>query len=314
VLLIAVGGAVVCHEAFGMRQLLPEPLPATTETVFDLASLTKPLATALAAGLLLAEGKISLEAPLAEFLPAPPDKEGISLRQLLSHSSGLPAWRPYFHRLMSAPPADRPALLTGLVLEEPLEALPGEAACYSDLGYMLLGAVVERAAGSRLDQLAAGRIFGPLGLGLHFRPLGEASPAEGIAATENCQLRGRILCGEVHDETCWAAGGVCGHAGLFGTAGGVAALLLHLRRVVRGEAEGPLPASILREIFRRQRIRARFSRRSFSTVFTNSSALSTCIRRMRFGRSYWTSRRYWVRSSGVVFMDQPTKDRAGRLP
>jgi CubicO group peptidase (beta-lactamase class C family) len=224
------------------------------ETLFDLASLTKPLATALSLGVLAGEGAIDLNAPLSDFLPAPPDKAGITLRQLLSHSSGLPAFRPYFHRLMSAPEADRRGLLLGLALEEPLESLPGEAARYSDVGYILLGAVAERASGVRLDRLAEKRIFEPL-LGtssLHFRPRGEANPEFETAATESCPRRGKVLVGEVHDESCWAAGGVCGHAGLFGKAGDVALLLLHLRRIYLGEAEGPLPRAMLSRLFRRQ--------------------------------------------------------------
>jgi CubicO group peptidase (beta-lactamase class C family) len=251
VLLVARGGEVVLHEAAGSRQLLPEPLPAATDTLYDLASLTKPLATALAAAALVAEGSLSFEARLGDLLPAPPGKEEVTLAQLLGHASGLPAWRRYFHRLMAAPEADRRALLVGLALEEPLESLPGEAARYSDVGYVLLGAALERASGQRLDRLAGEKIFRPLGSGLHFRPLGEAAPREGIAPTEACPLRGKLLAGEVHDENCWAAGGVCGHAGLFGTAGDVAALLLHLRSVLRGEAEGVVPRPLLERMCRK---------------------------------------------------------------
>lgn len=252
VVLVALRGEVMLHEAAGMRQTIPEPLPAHLSVVYDLASLTKPLATALVLGRLVAEGRLTFETRVGEFLPAPPQKAEITLAQLASHTSGLPAWRPYFHRLLSAPAEDRRGLLTGLVLEEPLESLPNEAARYSDPGFILLGAALEAATGERLDRLADRLLYRPLGLSLHFRPLGEAAPAAEVAATENCPLRGRVLVGEVHDETCWAAGGVCGHAGLFGTAADVARLLLHLRQVVRGEAEGIVPAQVLRRLFARR--------------------------------------------------------------
>lgn len=253
VLLVAVRGEVALHEAYGMRQLLPEPVPASTDTIYDLASLTKALATGLSLGVLAAEKRLAFDARLADFLPAPPDKAAVTVRELASHCSGLPAWRPYFHRLMGVPAAERRGMLTSLALEEPLGSPPGTVARYSDPGYVLLGAVVERAAGERLDRFAAERIYRPLGLGLHFRPQGEPSPQGAVAATEECSLRGRLLAGEVHDETCWAVGGVCGHAGLFGTAADVAELALHLRAVVRGQADGPVPAKVLQRLLARRR-------------------------------------------------------------
>ncbi|MFH0809443.1 MAG: serine hydrolase [Pseudomonadota bacterium] len=256
VLLVAKAGRVLFHEAFGMRRLLPEPLPAHEGTVFDLASLTKPLATALSCGVFLAgQRRLSFRLPLAEFFPdAPRPLASVTLAQLLSHVSGLPALRNYFHRLVAAPEGERRGVLVELALQEPLVAAPGTVACYSDLGYILLGAVLEKTSGLGLDDLAARLLYEPLGLGLHFRPTGGQAPAVELAATEQCPLRGRVLEGEVHDENCWAAGGVCGHAGLFGTAAEVAALLLHLRAVVRDGAEGPVAPGTLRRMMARRRL------------------------------------------------------------
>jgi len=249
---IAAEGRVVFEGAFGNRQTVPELLPASVSTVYDIASLTKPLATAIGIAMLVQEGSLSFEDALGKFLPAPPGKEGITIRQLLSHSSGLPAYRNYFSRLNSAPIEHRRGLLLGLAMDEPLEAMPGERASYSDLGYVLLGAVLEKVSGERLDKFASERIFKPLGIGLGFRPIGESAPLSDVAATEDCPLRGKVLAGEVHDENCWAAGGVCGHAGLFGTAREVMKLLTRLWRCYRGESDMPLKPELVREMFRRQ--------------------------------------------------------------
>jgi serine-type D-Ala-D-Ala carboxypeptidase len=218
-------------------------------TVFDLASLTKPLATALALMVLTSRGKLTPNSLLGDILPVdwlPPDKQPLTLASLLTHRSGLPAWRPFFREMLAAPPEARPTLLERLAAATPLEGPPDTVTVYSDLGFMLLKVVVERACGERLDRFVREAIYRPLGLKtLNFIPLPPLFQAVSTtenrlyAATEPGIIPGRPHGGEVHDENAWAAGGVAGHAGLFGTGREVFHLAACLWRAYNGETVGP---------------------------------------------------------------------------
>jgi CubicO group peptidase (beta-lactamase class C family) len=227
----------------------------TQETVFDLASLTKPLATALAVARLVDRGRIALDRPAADWLPelAGGDKAGITVRQLLCHRSGLPAHRLYYMTLKNMDPRKRKNAVLGMIARTPLESPPGTATLYSDLGFMLLCRLVERVAGCGLDSFLAERIYGPMGIDdLFFVPLPrKAPPCRPFAATEFCPLRCRLLVGEVHDDNAWYAGGVDGHAGLFGTARAVFHLLRRLVAEYGGFVKAPVfSKEILDFIFR----------------------------------------------------------------
>jgi CubicO group peptidase (beta-lactamase class C family) len=211
---------------------------------FDLASLTKALVTAPLCMIALEGGAFGLDDSLSRFFPGlvSKDKEAITVRSLLSHSSGLPAYRPFYLELAKTAQCQRRDALASMILKTPLDTAPGKTANYSDLGFMLLGLILERRLGERLDHLARKLLFDPLGIGeldfcpLH-SPLSEESffkqndsslatdPRDVYAATQYCPWRKRLLRGEVDDENCWALGGVAGHAGLFGTARGVFRLL-----------------------------------------------------------------------------------------
>ncbi len=190
---------------------------ATADTRFDLASLTKVTATLPAVLRLVGEGEVTLRDPVGRFFSNAgwfqrPSVADATLGQLLSHSSGLPDWRPIFSLASTR--------LTALAnaLQTPLGSAPGTVV-YSDLGFILLGAVVERVTGQRLDAFTRKAVFEPLGMGsTGFGPLSGVP----VAATENCGWRGRLLEGEVHDENAFVMDGVAGHAGLFGTAGDLA--------------------------------------------------------------------------------------------
>jgi CubicO group peptidase (beta-lactamase class C family) len=223
---------------------------AQAGTIFDLASLTKPLGTALVALALMAEGRLSHALSLGEIWgeAVPPDKQGITLGQLLRHAGGLPAWRPYFELLEKNPPALRRPLLKAMLVNEPLAHAPGSRALYSDLGYMLLGLILEEAAGQGLDQALA-KAQSALGVeGPRFRPLEGTTPAD-LASVAPCgPLPGRpLIHGQVEDENAYALGGVAGHAGLFGTAAQVAAVMDALCRAAGGEF--PWPAELARGLF-----------------------------------------------------------------
>jgi serine-type D-Ala-D-Ala carboxypeptidase len=245
VALVGLQGELRWEGAAGRVSGDPGAAAVTLDTVFDLASLTKPLATALALMVLTGQGKLDPATPLRKVLPVtwlPPDKQPLTLGSLLTHRSGLPAWRPFYPEVLAAPPEARPALLARLAAATPLDRAPDTATVYSDLGFMLLAAVVERVGGENLDRFCRESIYRPLGLdGLGFQPGDQPGGKRlSFAATEPGLIPGRPAGGEVHDENAWAAGGVAGHAGLFGTGQEVFHLLACLWRAYAGETVGPL--------------------------------------------------------------------------
>ncbi len=235
----------------GNSQLFPRKIKITTQTFFDLASLSKPLSTVLSLISLIQSGKITVNQKITEILPdiLPEEKKEITIVQLLNHSSGLPAYRPYFHHLEGITARERQAELLRLIIEEPLESRPGTKAVYSDLGYLLLGLLVEKSSGVGLDSYFRHRVAAPLNLsaGLFYNRL-PAHRRGSYAATEKCPWRGRVMRGEVSDENCWVLGGVAGHAGLFGRLGEVMELVAAVLEIWRGRLSHPfLPREILKE-------------------------------------------------------------------
>ena len=241
VVLVASGGHVQFHEAFGWRQVAPRQLPAFTDTVYDVASLTKAIVTSVLAMKEVERGALTLDEPVARRLPEleGEGKVGITLRHLLSHSAGLPAHRPY-HRQVAAAASERWAISLAAA-REPLEYSPGTLSSYSDLGFILLGWLLERSSELRLDALATRDVFAPLGLGsatfvnladpdARARLLAERS----VAATQQCAERGRLGLGEVDDLNAYAMGGIAGHAGLFSDAADVSAVARALTAAWRG--------------------------------------------------------------------------------
>jgi CubicO group peptidase (beta-lactamase class C family) len=242
VLLVSQAGRTLCCGAYGRCSLF-SCSPVAADTLFDLASLTKPLATTLAVLLLCQQGRLDVGQRLGALLPAfeTGAKAGITLSQLLTHSSGLPAYRPYYLQLEPVHPRRRKTALMELLAREPLEYPPGEGSIYSDLDFMILGWVVEAVAGRRLDRFVAEAVYAPLGAAsLFFIDLAARRPAGPYAATEHCHWRGRLLEGEVHDENAFVLGGVAGHAGLFGTAAAVERLLDELLAAYHGPDGGRL--------------------------------------------------------------------------
>ena len=222
---LAVGhrGDLVFEAAEGEAALLPKPRPMTLDTGFDLASLTKPLATTTALMLLVDAGMVALDAPITAYIPACAafGQPSPTPRQLLSHCSGLPAWRPYYQAIDPAwSIAERRRAVYAAVHREPLVAAPGAVARYSDLGFILLGELVEQVGGRPFERFCREEIFAPLRLkGVDFLHTAGPPTAGGpYASTECCPWRGRVLEGEVHDENAWVMGGAAGHAGLFGSA------------------------------------------------------------------------------------------------
>lgn len=200
--------------AYGLSQRKPEPQPATAATLYDMASLTKVVATTTAAMLLWERGALDLKQPVSDFIPEPAFRP-LSIWHLLTHSTGLPAYAALYKEISSADEAIKK------IAAMERTGVPGERHRYSDFGFVLLGRVVSLAARDTLDAFCAREIFAPLGMqDTGYKP---AEPLRArAAATENCPWRGRIMKGEVHDENAFAMGGVSGHAGLFSTAPDVA--------------------------------------------------------------------------------------------
>jgi CubicO group peptidase (beta-lactamase class C family) len=181
---------------------------------FDVASLTKPMATAALAMALVSEGVLDLDLPVRRWLDAAATPG--TVRQLLGHAAGCAPHVKFFEQLRAGTAAPREALVS-MASTEPLSGRPGVDVVYSDLGYLMLGAVLERVAGMPLEDAVAAWVTGPLGLAARYP--GTAALA-GAVATE-IDERG-VVCGLVHDENAAAGGGVCGHAGLFATIDDVA--------------------------------------------------------------------------------------------
>jgi CubicO group peptidase (beta-lactamase class C family) len=207
-------GAQTWQQAFGRKALVPAPEPLDEKTVYDLASLTKVLVTAPVLMRLVEAGALELDRPVRDILPAFDSGATITVRQLLTHSSGLPASLP-----LTSDWQGRDAALALACTRTPTHA-PDTFFRYSDVNFILLGEIAQRLGGQPLDQLASQWIFGPLGMAdTGYRPL-KRHAAERIAPTE---LDGALpLRGEVHDPTARRMGGVAGHAGIFGTVADVA--------------------------------------------------------------------------------------------
>ncbi len=201
----------------------------TTRTVYDLASLTKVVGLTTAMMQLVEEGKVGLDTPAVRYVPAFRDTT-VTVRQLLTHTSGLPAWKPFWERAHSRDE------MFALVDAEPLEAPPGARMVYSDLGAMVMTQIVERASGERLDRYLQIHLFRPLGM-RDTRYLPPASWRRRIAPTEvDTAYRHRLVWGEVHDENAAAMGGISGHAGLFSTAPDLVKFAQLMLRTLRGES------------------------------------------------------------------------------
>jgi serine-type D-Ala-D-Ala carboxypeptidase len=232
-----------CIWAFGKTALNSDTC-ITFSTFFDLASLTKPLVTALSFLAIMEEGGFDLHSKLGRVLlrKVPEQMGGVEIGQLLAHCSGLAAYRPYFKELINIEevPERRESLFEN-ILAEKFEYPPGSKHVYSDLGYIILGMAIEELSGLPLDVYWSEKILKPIGLQdkLLFNPIRNTSSTALFAATEKCPWSGDMLSGVVHDENCRAVGGVAGHAGLFGTVDGVLELCNHLVRQFRGEETHP---------------------------------------------------------------------------
>ena len=231
---------------YGKASHFPEQRLLKKRYFFDLASLTKPFATTMAVLSLIKEKKIDLDETLPSLLERKiqDGKNKIKTRHLLSHSSGLPAHREYFKILKDIPNKEKKSFIENIILQEKLENSPGKAAIYSDLGFMLLGFVIEKKAGCNLAQYVSEKILKPLQLEkkIFYNNLLQGRKnikRNDFVATENCPWRKKILCGEVHDDNCYTLDGVAGHSGLFGNIEAVTTYTGKILEMWKGQTKHP---------------------------------------------------------------------------
>jgi CubicO group peptidase (beta-lactamase class C family) len=314
-------GAVLAVGIAGQRPMIvavghygvDDARPVDTATVFDIASLTKVVGLTTMCMLLVHEGKLDLDALVQRYVPAfrGPGKERVTIRHLLTHSSGLPAWRPLYTE------ATTRATAVALADTTPLTSEPGATSVYSDIGIIVLTQVVEAITGQRLDALLEARLFGPLGM-RDTRFLPPAEWKSRIAPTERSQ-DGTVIHGTVHDENAWRLGGVAGHAGLFSTAPDLVRFVTWLlggwhgresedtagltpgRRP--GVSRPTLPSELVKEWTRRQNLPPGSSRAlGWNTPSGPNSSAGTKLGPLAFGHTGFTGTSIWIDPERALFI------------
>jgi CubicO group peptidase (beta-lactamase class C family) len=293
------------RHATGRLTYEPGAAPASEETVFDLASLTKVIVTATLAMQLVERGALRLADPVSAWVSAwrGRDRAHVRVRDLLEHCSGLTAWMPFYREGRGR--ADMAEAICAL----PLECPPWTGTIYSDLGFMLLGFILEDAGGTHLD-----RQFATVAeeLELQFRVRAEWRAR--TAPTEIDPWRGRLLWGEVHDENAWALGGVAGHAGLFGTAPAVGAFARRVLATCRADTSLARRETLAR--FTTRSTVARSSRAVGWDTMLRTSSCGTRLSARAVGHTGFTGTSLWIdpeRDLYIVLLTNrvhPTRDNA----
>ena len=311
VLAVSAGGHRFYHAAG--RLGTDDATAPDSSTVYDLASLTKVVGLTTAVMLAVDEERLDIDAPVSRYVPAFHGgvKDGVSLRHLLTHSSGLPAWRPLYREAI-----DRSGAMA-LADTTPLDTAPGSRMVYSDLGAIILTQAVEGAFGRRLDSLLAERVFAPLGMeSTRFLPPADWLPR--IAPTEHDPWRGRVLRGEVHDENASRLDGVSGHAGLFASAED---LMQFGEWLLAGTGRGSdaarfpvAPPASVRRFVKRQDLPPATSRALGWDTPSEGSSAGRLVSRESFGHTGFTGTSIWIdptRDLVIVLLSNrvhPTRD------
>jgi CubicO group peptidase (beta-lactamase class C family) len=260
------------------------------DTIFDLASLTKVLSTATLAARHVSRGLLNIDSHVSEHVSlwSTADRAAVTVRDLLEHSSGLPAHRPFFRRIAGRD------LYEIAIAAEPLEYEPRRQSTYSDLGFMMLGFIVEDRGRARLPgQFEQWRSAAGLTEPLLFNPPAALRPR--IAYTERDAWRGRTLHGEVHDENAFALGGAAGHAGLFGTAGAVGEAARGWKRRLAGndDAATGITAATARAFVARSAVPGSSRALGWDTMLPTSSCGSR-LSRQAIGHTGFTGTSLWI--------------------
>jgi len=290
---------------YGFAGQEPEKISVDKNTVFDLASLTKPLVVSLCLLSLLEEGKLHIEDSLHKFFKTSiPGADQIQIFHLLTHSSGLPAHRPYFEKLIDIPKTQKKSILIEWIMAENLVFKPGTDNLYSDLGFILLGLIIEKISGESLDEYWRRNIIFPIGLekSLFFANKGKKGNVV-YAETGKCGWSKIRLYGTVNDDNCRALGGVAGHAGLFGTAEGVLALCENIYLQFRGDIHHPSYSNkLLKKAFSNKHGSWLFG---FDTPAVSGSSAGKFFSNLSVGHLGFTGTSFWIdlqRGRSVVLL------------
>ncbi len=333
VYIVGEAGGAVFADAIGNAVVEPSRIPATLDTIYDLASLTKPLITGLLFARRIESKEIDLNSSVAEFLSEfdRPDKQSITVGQLLTHSSGLPAWRPLY--ILAEGKSER---VLEAIANVDLDYAPGTRVIYSDLGFITLGLLMERLSGRRLAELAREEIFQPLGLErTFFNPA--IAMQTGIAACETGNAYERNTCaetnagefqnwrqdviwGQVHDGNAHFLGGAAGHAGLFSSAQGTLTIANQfLERRAEGDPRDQV--SLLKnetlELFRNNLTAGLEESRSVGWMLaeTSGSSAGPDLPLQSFGHTGFTGTSCWIDpQQGRVFILLTNRTHARALP
>lgn len=288
-------GASVLERGFGSLNWSSKTPVVPSRTIYDLASLTKVVATTTAMMILYDEGKVRLEDPVSKFLPSFSGgaKDDITVHQLLEHRSGLPAGRQLW-RIALSPDDARQA-----VIDTPLECNPGQCLIYSDIGADVLGFIAEAVTGQRLDAFLQQRLFTPLGMAdTYFRP--HWTLRDRIAPTDLTPPRGYPLRGEVHDENAFVLGGIAGHAGLFSTATDLAVFAQMMLN--RGEINGVRIVSDSTVALFTARTAARGTRALGWDTCANDGSCGKYLSSTAYGHTGFTGTSLWIDPERDLFV------------
>jgi CubicO group peptidase (beta-lactamase class C family) len=303
VLLVSRDNRIEFFEAYGCADLF-SGAPVTKDTIYDLASLTKPLATTLAVMQLIQESRLSLDQPVVSILPRfmDPLMSQVTIRHLLSHSSGLADYRPYFLSLRQFPLNARKQKLEEQLTRERLIGVPGRQVLYSDLGFMILRWIIETISGKRLDNYLSEFLYHPLGLKrFFFIDLNQPACNNNIAATELCAWRNSLLKGKVHDDNAFITGGIEGHAGLFGSAADAGRLISALLSDYRGQSGGLFfNANLIQAFWSRQTLSKRAL--GFDMPSTDDASCGHFFPKTGVGHLGFTGTSFWIDPEKSIFI------------
>jgi CubicO group peptidase (beta-lactamase class C family) len=282
---LAVGdreGLIHLHP-FGRQTYNENAPPVTAATLYDLASLTKVVATTTMAMILVDEGRLDLDRPV---------REGVTVRHLLTHSSGLPALAPFFKEIRGK------EAYVERIRSMDLTYPPGSRSVYSDPGVILLGEILEQIAGEPLDAFVRKRVFEPLGMkDTMYRPPPELLPR--IAPTEFDPWRGRLVHGEVHDENTFAMGGIAPHAGLFGTAGDLSRFA---QMMLKGSIGGMVSPETIELFTRKAGIPDSDRALGWDTKSPEGSSAGTLLSPRSFGHTGFTGTSIWIDPERQIYV------------
>ncbi len=291
---VGTAGEPLWRQAFGTLTFDVDAAAATDDTIFDLASLTKVVATTPMVMQQIERGVLALDDPVSGHIAAwsSDDRADVTLRDFLAHCSGLPAWRPFFRELKGR------AAYEAAIAAEPLEYPPRTRSIYSDLDFILLGFIVD----GRLpvaERFAL--MLSQMGIVEEIQFAPPALWRARTAPTEFDPWRGRLLVGEVHDENAAALGGIAGHAGLFGTAAAVGSYARHLLQILDGRSGAVRRGTLEEFITKRSDIPGSSRALGWDTMLATSSCGSQ-MSPQAFGHTGFTGTSLWIDPEKNVYV------------